>query len=343
MNSIANLVRPSIATLKGYSSARDEFDGMEGIFLDANENPFGNLNRYPDPYQRELKRTVSQLKNISEENIFIGNGSDEIIDITFRIFCEPQKNKAVILTPTYGMYEVSAAINNVELIKVPLTDAFDIDISATKKVLENTSVKLLILCSPNNPTGNLLDREVMEDLIAKFSGIVLIDEAYIDFSTAGSCNQWLKSYPNIIVMQTLSKAYGLAAARVGIGYASKEVITYFNKVKPPYNVSGLNQAAAIKALENNETYKSQKEIIILEREKLKMALDKNPLVLKQYPSVTNFILAKVTDAKAIYNALINQKIIVRNRSTQINNCLRFSVGTPEENAQLINALNILAQ
>ncbi len=343
MNNIKNLVRPSIAALKGYSSARDEFTGMEGIFLDANENPFGKLNRYPDPYQRQLKKEISQIKNVSEKNLFIGNGSDEIIDITFRVFCEPQKDKAVILTPTYGMYEVSAAINNVALVKVPLTNSFDIDFKATKKAIEDTDVKLLILCSPNNPTGNLLDSGLMEQLIKDFNGIVLIDEAYIDFSDAISCNQWLSKFENIVVMQTLSKAYGLASARVGIGYASEEIIEYYNKVKPPYNVSGLNQAAAITALKDTETYLSQKEIIISERHKLSAALDKNPLVFKQYPSVTNFILATVTDAKVIYNALTAQQIIVRNRSQQINNCLRFSVGTPEENAQLINALNKLAQ
>jgi histidinol-phosphate aminotransferase len=342
MNNISTLVRPSIAALKGYSSARDEFDGLEGIFLDANENPFGNLNRYPDPYQRQLKKQVSQWKNVSEANLFIGNGSDEIIDITFRVFCEPQKDKALILTPTYGMYEVSAAINNVALVKAPLTDRFDIDLAATKKALEDTDIKLLILCSPNNPTGNLLDRSAMKDLITGFNGIVLIDEAYIDFSTEDSCNQWLTSYPNIIVMQTLSKAYGLASARVGIGYASQEIIDYFNKVKPPYNVSGLNQAAALATLKANDVYESQKEMIISEREKLKVALNKNALVLKQYPSVTNFILAEVTDADALYNALTAQKIIVRNRNKQINNCLRFSVGTPEENAQLINALHTLS-
>lgn len=343
MNNIKNLVRPSIAALKGYSSARDEFTGMEGIFLDANENPFGNLNRYPDPYQRQLKKEISQIKNVSEKNLFIGNGSDEIIDITFRVFCEPQKDKAVILTPTYGMYEVSAAINNVALVKVPLTNSFDIDFEATKNAIADTDVKLLILCSPNNPTGNLLDSGLMEQLIKDFNGIVLIDEAYIDFSDAISCNQWLSKFENIVVMQTLSKAYGLASARVGIGYASEEIIEYYNKVKPPYNVSGLNQAAAITALKDTETYLSQKEIIISERHKLSAALDKNPLVFKQYPSVTNFILATVTDAKVIYNALTAQQIIVRNRSQQINNCLRFSVGTPEENAQLINALNKLAQ
>ncbi len=343
MNNIKNLVRPSIAALKGYSSARDEFTGMEGIFLDANENPFGNLNRYPDPYQRQLKKEISQIKNVSEKNLFIGNGSDEIIDITFRVFCEPEKDKAVILTPTYGMYEVSAAINNVALVKVPLTNSFDIDFEATKNAIADTDVKLLILCSPNNPTGNLLDSGLMEQLIKDFNGIVLIDEAYIDFSDAISCNQWLSKFENIVVMQTLSKAYGLASARVGIGYASEEIIEYYNKVKPPYNVSGLNQAAAITALKDTETYLSQKEIIISERHKLSAALDKNPLVFKQYPSVTNFILATVTDAKVIYNALTAQQIIVRNRSQQINNCLRFSVGTPEENAQLINALNKLAQ
>ncbi len=342
MNNVKKLVRPSIATLKGYSSARDEFTGMEGVFLDANENPFGNLNRYPDPYQRQLKRQIAQLKHVSEENLFIGNGSDEIIDITFRVFCEPQKDKAVILIPTYGMYEVSAAINNIELIKVPLTADFDIDLSATKKALASEDAKLLILCSPNNPTGNLLNRGAMREIIETFNGIVLIDEAYIDFSDEISCNTWLKEYPNIIIIQTLSKAYGLASARVGIGYASQEIIHYFNKVKPPYNVSGLNQAAAIKALVDNETYLSQKEMILSERQKLRTALDKNPLVLKQYPSVTNFILAKVTDAKVIYNALTNKKIIVRNRSTQIKNCLRFSIGTPDENAQLIQALNNLS-
>ncbi|EDM43497.1 histidinol-phosphate transaminase [unidentified eubacterium SCB49] len=342
MNNISNLVRPSIAALKGYSSARDEFTGQEGIFLDANENPYGNLNRYPDPYQRQLKQEISKLKHVSETNIFIGNGSDEIIDITFRVFCEPAKDKAIILTPTYGMYEVSAAINNVALINVPLTNSFDIDIEATNKATEDPDAKLLIICSPNNPTGNLLDRKLMEKIITNFKGVVLVDEAYIDFSEEVSCNQWITKFSNLIVMQTLSKAYGLASARVGIGYANETIISYFNKVKPPYNVSGLNQAAAIATLQNNETYLFQKEKITIEREKLEEALDQNSLVIKRYPTVTNFILAEVTDADAIYDALTAKNIIIRNRTKQINNCLRFTVGTPEENEQLINALIKLA-
>ena len=338
MFKIRGLLRENIASLLPYSSARDEFSGIDGIFLDANENPFGEWNRYPDPYQKELKQKLSELKNINQNNIFIGNGSDEIIDLAFRIFCNPKQDKALTFSPTYGMYDVSAGINDVELIKVPLTADFQIDIQLLKEPLKDDGVKLIFICSPNNPTGNTIDKIVVEEILKKFEGIVIIDEAYIDFSELPSWIETLNEYPNLIVSQTFSKAWGLASARVGVCYASEEIIEILNKVKPPYNVSGLNQKAAIESLENYEDFQKNVQIIIFEREKLKDELSKIDLVKMIYPSEANFLLIEMINATKVYEALVDMKIITRNRATLVANCLRISVGTPAENKQLLQAL-----
>lgn len=336
MFNLENIVRKNILNLKPYSSARDEFSGKNGTFLDANENPFGTLNRYPDPYQQELKKIISAYKSVPTENIFIGNGSDEIIDLAFRIFCNPGKDKALTFSPTYGMYDVSAAVNEVELIKLPLNDAFQIDLEELEKYYETPNLKLIFICSPNNPSGNCIDN--IESILQKFNGIVLVDEAYIDFSKEESYLTKLKQYPNLIVSQTFSKAWGLAAARVGIAYANQPIISIFNKVKPPYNVSKLNQEAAIEALKNEIDFETNKKIILEQKVWLEKAFMELSLIKKIYPSDANFLLVETTDANSIYNQLVSQQVITRNRSSIVNNCIRITVGSPEENQQLINAL-----
>jgi histidinol-phosphate aminotransferase len=332
MFQLEKLIRPNILTLKPYSSARDEFKGKDGIFLDANENPFGNLNRYPDPYQIALKEKLSTLKNIATENIFVGNGSDEVIDLAFRIFCNPDNAKVIVCPPTYGMYEVSANINDVEVISIPLDKYFQLD---GDKIL-STDAKMIFLCSPNNPTGNNLEN--IEKIIQNFNGIVFVDEAYIDFSLQESLLQKVNEYPNLIVSQTLSKAWGRAAIRLGIAYASKEIISYFNKVKPPYNVSQLNQFEAIKTLEEIDVFKKNKEVILTQRTWLIEQLSALNFVEKINPTDANFMLVKTKNANTIYQQLIEDKIVVRNRHSVVENCLRITVGEPFENVKLIESL-----
>lgn len=339
MFDLQKIVRPNILALQPYSSARDEFKGKTGIFLDANENPYGILNRYPDPYQKVLKEKLAKLKMVNTNNIFIGNGSDEVIDLAFRIFCEPSKDKALTFSPTYGMYQVSAAINAIELVKIPLTKDFQIDEHNLAKYLKDSTIKLIFLCSPNNPTGNVFEEKAIENILNNFKGIVLIDEAYVDFSSTKSWVEKVNKYPNLMVSQTFSKAWGLAAARVGVAYAQSSIIDLFNKVKPPYNVSRLNQEAAIKALENQATFEQQKQTILAEKQLLIKALEKLALIEKIYPSDANFVLVKVANANQIYQELVKQKIIIRNRHKLVNNCLRFSIGTPAENQTLLTALN----
>lgn len=339
MNDIKTLVRPNILSLKPYNSARDEFKGNEGVFLDANENPFGELNRYPDPYQKALKEQLSSLKNIPVENIFIGNGSDEVIDVLLRIFCTPDRDKIVICPPTYGMYEVSANINAIGLVSIPLNDEFQLNLEAIETVSQTNEVsdiKMIFLCSPNNPTGNTLVD--IEKVLRSFKGIVIVDEAYIDFCEASSYIEKLKAYPNLVVMQTFSKAWGLAAARVGVAYASNEIIALMNKVKPPYNVSKLNQEAAIEALGKADDIQQQKELIITQRNWLKNELAQLLIVSNVYPSDSNFILIEVTDADDLYTYLVERKMITRNRNSVVKNCIRITVGTEEENQQLIEVL-----
>lgn len=332
MFQLEKIIRPNILSLKPYSSARDEFKGKDGNFLDANENPFGNLNRYPDPYQIALKEKLSILKNIAPENIFVGNGSDEVIDLAFRIFCNPNKDKVIVCPPTYGMYEVSANINDVEVISIPLDEKFLLDLD---KIL-TTDAKMIFLCSPNNPTGNNLEN--IEKIIQNFNGIVFVDEAYIDFSSQESLLQKVNEYPNLIVSQTLSKAWGRASIRVGIAYASREIITYYNKVKPPYNVSQLNQYEAIKALDDIEVFTKNKNTILSQRTWLIEQLSALNFVEKIYPTDANFMLVKTKNANTIYQQLIEDKIVVRNRHSVVENCLRITVGEPFENVKLIESL-----
>lgn len=341
MFSLKNIVRENILNLNPYSSARDEYTGEASVFLDANENPFGKLNRYPDPQQKKLKNSLSSLKKINAENIFIGNGSDEVIDLAFRIFCTPGSDKALTFSPTYGMYEVSASINNVELIKIPLTDNFQINLEDVKPYLSNEQIKIIFICSPNNPTGNTINGTEIEYILKNFNGIVLIDEAYIDFSPESSWNKKLAEYPNLIVSQTFSKAWGLAAARVGMAYTNTKIIAFFNKVKPPYNVSELNQKAALNTLENINLFKKNRKTLLTEKKELAHTLTLLPQVKKVHPSDANFLLIEVDNANEIYNDLVAQKIIIRNRNSVIKNCIRITVGNQEENIKLVDALKIL--
>lgn len=335
---IKNLVRKNILNLKPYSSARDEFEGENGIFLDANENPFGELNRYPDPYQLKIKQKLSELNQISTENIFLGNGSDEVIDLAFRIFCEPKKDKVLTFSPTYGMYEVSANINDVELINLDLNDNFQIDLETLKPYLNDENLKIIFICSPNNPTGNSIKN--IKYILENFNGIVFIDEAYIDFSPEESFRNQIKNYPNLIVSQTFSKAWGMASVRVGIAYASDEIIKFYNKVKPPYNISQLNQAAILNTLndENINQVSENIKIILEEKKSLIQNLEKLDLVKTIFPSDANFVLIEVDNANLVYQELVNQNVIIRNRNSVIKNCLRITVGSPDENKKLIETL-----
>jgi histidinol-phosphate aminotransferase len=338
MTDIKKLVRPNILKMTPYSCARDEFKGIAGIFLDANENPYGKLNRYPDPYQRKLKDAISGIKGISPEKIFLGNGSDEIIDLCFRIFCNPGLNKVLIFPPTYGMYEVSASINDVRVLKVPLTDNFRIDMAKAEEVMNDKDLRIIFICSPNNPTANAMDREDVEQIIRIFDGIVVIDEAYSDFSVEQSFISLVEKYNNLIVMQTFSKALGLAAARVGMAFADPEIVGLLNKIKPPYNISSLNQSAALESISNAEESMKLVRMIISERSTLQGELEKFSYVKKIYPSDANFLLIKVDDANRLYDYLIMKEIIVRNRNSIIDDCIRITIGKKEENEKLIAAL-----
>lgn len=338
MFDINNLVRDNVKTLVPYSSARDEFTGNEGVFLDANENPYGDLNRYPDPYQKELKKAISVHRDVAVENIFLGNGSDEIIDLCFRIFCKPGTDKALTFSPTYGMYEVAAAINDVRMIKVPLGDDFQLDTEKIIPFLKEPDLKLIFLCSPNNPTANSMKKSDMESIIAGFNGIVVIDEAYIDFSENSSFKGLIKKFPNLIVMQTFSKALALAAARVGMAFANSDIIRYFNKMKPPYNISAINQKAALKRLTQNDLLNKQIAKIRSERERLSVNLKKLSIIEEVFPSDANFILVKTKDADTIYSKLTADRIIVRNRNKIVPGCIRITVGTRNENNRLMQAL-----
>ena len=340
MTKLSQIIRPNILNLVPYSSARDEFDGENAVFLDANENPFGSLNRYPDPSQKALKIALSRLKKVAENQLFIGNGSDEIIDLLFRIFCEPGNDKALTFSPTYGMYEVSANINNIELVNIQLTEDFEIDEERTATAITDSSIKLVIICSPNNPTGNCFNSRVIERILRNFNGVVLIDEAYIDFSDQLSWSQRISEFPNLVVCQTLSKAYGLAGARIGIGISTPEIIRYLNTVKPPYNVSTLNQIAAKNALENERTINDQIELIKKERTRVIHQLSALKMTERIYPTEANFVLIKVTNADALYSFLVANGIVIRNRTRIVENCVRITIGSPEENTQLINLLKI---
>ena len=341
---IDDLVRENIKNLKPYSSARSEYRGNATVFIDANENSFGspldqNYNRYPDPLQWQLKQDLSKIKGVPPQNIFVGNGSDEVIDLAYRIFCEPKKDNIIVCPPTYGMYKVSANINDVEAREVLLTKDFQLDIeSIISATDENT--KLIFICSPNNPTGNDLNRIDIEMLLNNFPGVVIIDEAYINFSRQKTFIGELTEYENSIVMQTLSKAWGLAGLRLGLAFASEKIIDLFNKVKPPYNINESSQQLATKALENIDEVNKRIKNIVEQRNWLHDQLKQFEFIRIIYSSDANFILAKVDDANKLYQYLLMNRIIVRNRSKEplCENCIRITVGTPEENQTLINAL-----
>ncbi len=344
MFDLNKLIRENIKTLKPYSSARHEFTGKASVFLDANENAYGspvaeNYNRYPDPLQWQLKFQLAKIKGVPAENIFIGNGSDEVIDLAYRIFCEPKKDNVIICPPTYGMYQVSANINDVAIKKVNLTSNFELD---TEGIMDATdaNTKLLFICSPNNPTGNNMRRTDVELLLNNFPGIIIIDEAYINFSKQKPFIQELTEYPNLIVMQTLSKAWGLAALRLGLAFASMDIVDIFNKVKPPYNINEASQQVAIDALQETQMVNKWIKETVHEREILAAALVQLAFVEKVFPTDANFILVKVTDADQLYQYLADNEIVVRNRSNEVGckNCLRITVGTPEENKKLLSIL-----
>ncbi|PPK94393.1 histidinol-phosphate aminotransferase [Nonlabens xylanidelens] len=375
---LENIVRKNIWNLKPYSSARSEFDlygsdKNELTLLDANENPKGDLNRYPDPLQSSIKEELAKQKDISPNQIFVGNGSDEAIDLLYRIFCEPGKDTVITCPPTYGMYEVSAAINDVSVLKVPLNDRFELNVD---EILEEISacadIKLLWICSPNNPTGNVLlkadlkhdwqaqnytrggmmdmpfapefEAEMLENqrqldrLFGSFNGIIVVDEAYQDFTENMSFIKRLEDYPNLVVLQTMSKAHGMAGARVGFAFSSPEIIELFNRTKPPYNVNELSQKAVLEALQNEEKTKNEIEEIINNRDFLMEHLNSFNFIKEVYPSEANFVLAKVENATQVYNYLRDKGIIIRNRSSQIEDTLRFTVGTMMECKAVITAL-----
>jgi len=335
------LLRSNIKNLKPYSSARNEFSGAAEVFLDANENPYNEpYNRYPDPLQRTLKEKISEIKNVAPEKIFLGNGSDEPIDIVFRAFCEPGVDNMVSIDPTYGMYQVAADINNVEVHRVKLGEDYNFRAQDLLNAA-NSFTKVIFTCSPNNPTANLLNKSELVKLLNEFDGIVVIDEAYIDFAQAGSWISELDNYPNLIVLQTFSKAWGMAGIRLGMAFAQPEIIQVFNKIKYPYNVNVLTQKTALELLGKNLQKKEEwVRIILAERKLLAEELTKFSFVLKVYPSDANFFLVKMRDARAVYKYLTEQKIIVRDRSkiTLCENSLRITVGTPEENKRLLEAL-----
>lgn len=343
MRDLNELTRPNIVRLKPYSSARDEYKGKQAtVFLDANENPYNApFNRYPDPLQTELKERIAALKQVGVEHIFLGNGSDEAIDLVFRAFCEPGTDNVVAIDPTYGMYEVCADINNVEYRKVRLDDDFQFD-ARHMLAAADRNTKVMFVCSPNNPTGNSLYRTEIEKLLSSFDGLVVVDEAYIDFSSEPSLTLQLERYPSLIVLQTFSKAWGCAAIRLGMAFASVPVISVFNKIKYPYNVNQLTQSEALNALSHPEQVSGWVDKLLLERARMILEFRSLPCCLKVYPTDANFFLARMTDATGIYNRLVDKGIIVRNRShvTLCENCLRITVGTPEENNTLLEALRL---
>lgn len=342
MRTLDELTRPNIRRLKPYSSARDEYKGKTAsVFLDANENPYNQpYNRYPDPLQGEVKQALSAVKGVDPDSVFLGNGSDEAIDLLFRAFCEPGCDNVVAIDPTYGMYEVCAAINNVEYRKVPLDEAFRFRADDMLRKAD-AQTKLMFLCSPNNPTGNSLDRAEVERLLDAFDGLVVVDEAYIDFSSEPSMLGQLKERPNLVILQTFSKAWGCAGIRLGIACAHPEVIAILNKIKYPYNVNLLTQREALHMLQQPLQVRQWVEVLLKERERLMEAFAELPCCLQVYPTDANFFLARVTDANGIYARLVEQGIIVRNRShiTLCDNCLRITVGTSEENDALLEALS----
>lgn len=340
MKTIEQLIRPNIKSLKPYSSARDEYSGEEAIFLDANENPFNApYNRYPDPYQRKLKKRIAEIKGVSPDSIFLGNGSDEPIDLVFRAFCEPGIDNVVSIDPTYGMYQVAADINNIETRKVKLSADFDMDVNGLLAAADENS-KLLFICSPNNPTANSFKREDIITLIKNFEGIVILDEAYIDFVPEKSFLKELVNYPNLIILQTFSKAWGMAGLRLGMAFASPQIIAVFNHIKYPYNINQLTQLKAFELLESEDSKDKWVEVLVKQKEVMAEKLAEYSFVQKIYPSDANYLLIKTTAPKAIYSFLVQQGVIVRDRSTVTlcEGCLRITVGSEEDNKLLFKGL-----
>ena len=341
MRPLKELTRPNVWALKPYSSARDEYSGKEAsVFLDANENPYNTPNnRYPDPLQRELKGLIAPLKGVKEENIFLGNGSDEAIDLVFRAFCQPGVDNVVAISPTYGMYKVCADVNDVEYRTMLLDVYYQFKASSLLSAIDEFT-KVIFICSPNNPTGNSLCRKEIESLLKRFDGLVVVDEAYIDFADVPSLLADLDKFPNLIVLQTFSKAWGCAAIRLGMAFASPEIIAIFNKIKYPYNVNLLTQQAAIQLLQQPEQIKAWVNVLLEERSRVMKEFEQLPCCIRVFPTDANFFLAKVYEATAIYNYLVGEGIIVRNRTNVAlcNDCLRITIGTKEENDALLEAL-----
>jgi len=343
---IDTLVRNNVKNMSSYSSARDDYSGGADknlIYLDANESPFENgINRYPDNKHKNLKTVISKNKNINVNQVVFGNGTDEILDLIVRVFCNPNEDKIITLPPTYGMYDVIAKTNGVENIEIPLKSDFSID---TDKILglKTSNIKILFLCSPNNPTGNSFEINVLDNLIKKFNGIVVVDEAYIDFSSQKSLTNLINKYENLIITQTMSKAYGMAGIRLGMGISNNKIINYINKIKPPYNVNTLTENKALKELNKIDEIKKNIDLVLNQRMLLLTSLEKLDFVEKIYKSDANFLLVKVDDADLRYNQLLEKGIIVRNRSNQplCQNCLRITIGTENENKSLIKILNQL--
>ncbi|HEV7231084.1 MAG TPA: histidinol-phosphate transaminase [Bacteroidia bacterium] len=345
MFKLKNLLRENIRNLVPYSSAREEYTGNKGTFLDANENPFGSplegaYNRYPDPWQQELKKKIGEMKQVAQENIFLGNGSDEAIDILCRAFGHPGKDQVIVCPPTYGMYEVAAQINDLEVIRIPLLgEIFQLDKQSLLAAI-NPKVKLIFLCCPNNPTGNGVKWADIKELLERFDGLVVVDEAYIQFASYRSLIPELVHFPNLVILQTLSKSWGLASLRLGMAFASVEIIEVFNKIKAPYNVSGVSQQLAVQAIGKIAQMNEWVRIIVSEREKMVDKLSALSFVLKVYPSQANFLLVKMKDAASVYDYLSQNKIIVRDRSQMqgCEGCLRISIGKPDENSRLMDTL-----
>lgn len=339
-----DLLRPHLRELIPYSSARDDYQGSFGVFLDANENPLGSItaekwNRYPDPYQSKLKEKIAEIKGIATDHIFLGNGSDEPIDLLFRAFCEPGVDNVVINPPTYGMYKVSADINNVTAREVLMTPSFDLDVEGILDAVD-AQTKVIFICSPNNPTGNDVTLNKIETVLKGFKGLVVVDEAYIDFAERPSFIEKLSAYPNLIILQTFSKAWGLASLRLGMAFSSPEVLSILNKIKPPYNVSGLTQRTVLEALENRAEKDEMVSEILLSKAEMKDLLGALSVVKKIHPSDANFLLVEIDNAHAYYEKLIDKKVIVRDRSRVVlcDNCLRITVGTKYENFKLVQAI-----
>lgn len=344
MFDLNKLVRPSLRDIKPYSSARDEFSGEAQVFLDANENSLGTpllkwYNRYPDPYQRQVKESIASVKQVDPQTIFLGNGSDECIDLLYRCFCEPGKDSAIICPPTYGMYEVSAHINDVQLIKVPLLPNFQLNTTAILDAVQ-AHTKLIWLCSPNNPTGNSMHYEDVELLLNNFDGLVVVDEAYINFARQRSLLAQLSEYPNLVVLQTFSKAWGMAALRLGMAFGSTELVSWLNKIKPPYNINQVTQELALQALQDVGMVNDMIREIVAMREALAGVFARMPMVQQVFPSDANFILVKLTNATAAYQFLLTKGIVVRDRSRVelCEDCLRITIGTEKENTELVDAL-----